>query len=44
MKFETVRIYFLSDFSVCCDPKIFLQWQRDVTTSPLYSPENKENE
>ena len=34
--FETVRIYFLSEFSVCCDPKILLPWQRDVTTSPLY--------
>ena len=44
MKFDTLPIYFLSDFSVCCHPKIFLQWQRDVTTSPLYSPENKENE
>ena len=36
MKFETVRIYFSSEFSVCCQPKILLQWQRDVTTSPLY--------
>ena len=36
MKFETVRIYFLSEFSVCCHPKILLPWQRDVTTSPLY--------
>ena len=24
MKFETVRIYFLSEFSVCCHPKILL--------------------
>ena len=38
MKFETVRIYFLSEFSVCCHPKILLPWQRDVTTSPLYRP------
>ena len=37
MKFETVRIYFLSEFSVCCHPKILLPWQRDVTTSSLYS-------
>ena len=37
MKFETVRIYFLSEFSVCSHPKILLPWQRDVTTSPLYS-------
>ena len=36
MKFETVRIYFSSEFSVCCQPKILLQWQRDVTTSSLY--------
>ena len=35
MKFGTVRIYFLSEFSVCCHPKILLPWQRDVTTSPL---------
>ena len=36
MKFETVRIYFLSEFSVCCHPKILLPWQRDVTTFSLY--------
>ena len=24
-------------FSVCCHPEILLPWQRDVTTSPLYS-------
>ena len=24
-------------FSVCCHPEISLPWQRDVTTSPLYS-------
>ena len=36
MKFKTVRIYFLSEFSVCFHPKILLPWQRDVTTSPLY--------
>ena len=35
MKFQTVRIYFLSEFSVCCHPKILLPWQRDVTTFPL---------
>ena len=33
MKFETVWIYFLSQFSVCYRPKILLPWQRDVTTS-----------
>ena len=31
-----VRIYFLSEFSVCCHPKILLPWQHDVTTYPLY--------
>ena len=36
MKFETVRIYFLREFSVCCHPKLLLPWQRDLTTSPLY--------
>ena len=35
MKFETVRILFLSEFSVCCHPKILLPWQPDVTTFPL---------
>ena len=34
---ETVRIHFLSDVLICCHPKILLPWQRDVTTSPLYS-------
>ena len=33
---DEVRIYFLSEFSVCCHPKILLPWQRDVTASPLY--------
>ena len=37
MKFETVRTYFLSEFSVCRHPKILLPWQSDVTISPLYS-------
>ena len=23
--------------SVCCHPKILLPWQRDVTTSPIYT-------
>ena len=31
-----MRIYFLSEFSVCCHPKILLPWQRDLTTSLLY--------
>ena len=33
---DEVRIYFLSEFSVCCHPKILLPWQRDVTTYRLY--------
>ena len=37
MKFETVRIHFLSDVLVCCHSKVLLPWHRDVTTSPLYS-------
>ena len=38
MKYETVRIYFLSEFPFqCCHPKLLLPRQRDVTTSPLYS-------
>ena len=37
MKFETVRIYFFSEFSVCYHPKRLLPWQSGVTTSPLYS-------
>ena len=36
MKFETVRMYFLSEFSVVCHPKILLPYQHDVTTSPPY--------
>jgi len=36
MKFETMRIHFLSDVLICCHPEILLPWQRDVTTSPLY--------
>ena len=36
MKSETVRIYFLSAFSVYCHPNSLLPWQHDVTTSPLY--------
>ena len=35
MKFETVRIHFLSDVSSCCHSENLLPWQRDVTTSPL---------
>ena len=37
MKYETMRIYFLSEFSVCCHPKILLPWQHDVTTSLYYN-------
>ena len=37
VKFEIVRIDFKVTLSVCCHPKILLPWQRDVTTSPLYS-------
>ena len=33
IKFETVRIHFLSEFTVCCHPEILLPWQRDVTTN-----------
>ena len=36
MKFETVRIHFLSDVLVCCHPGILLPKQREVTTSPFY--------
>ena len=36
MKFETVRIHFLSDVLVCCHSRTLLPWQRDVTTSSLY--------
>ena len=38
IKFEKVRIHFLSEFSVCCHPEILLPWERDATTSPLYWP------
>ena len=31
MKFEAVRIHFLSDVH----PEILIPWQRDLTTSPL---------
>ena len=37
MWFETVRIHFLSEFSVCCQ-NILLPWQRDVTTSITSTP------
>ena len=33
MKFETVRIHFLSDFLVCCHPEILFPC--DVRISPL---------
>ena len=33
MKFEKVRIHFLSDVLVCFHPEILLPLQRDVTTS-----------
>ena len=36
MKFETVRIHFLSDVLICYHPKILLPWQHDVTTSLNY--------
>ena len=36
MKFETVRIHFLSAVSVCGHPEILLPWQRDVTNFPLH--------
>ena len=36
IEFETVRIHFLGEFSVCGHPEILLPWERDVTTSPLY--------
>ena len=40
MKFETLRIYFFSEFSVCFQPKILLPWKRDVRTSLwLYATE-----
>jgi len=37
IKFEAVWIHSLSEFSVCCHPEILLPWERDITTSPLYS-------
>ena len=37
MKFEMVRIYFLSDVLICCHPDILLPWQSGVTTSSVYS-------
>ena len=30
MKFETVRLHFLSEVLICCHPEILLPWQRDV--------------
>ena len=36
MKFETVRILFLSDVLICGHPEILLPWQGDVTTSLYY--------
>ena len=41
MKFETVQIYFLSEFLVCCHPKNLLPWQHNLLTSLL--PINIEN-
>ena len=32
MKFETVRILFLSDVLACCHPEILLPRQRDLAT------------
>ena len=32
MKFETVRIHFLSDVLACCHPEILLPRQRDLAT------------
>ena len=40
VKFEIVQIDFEVTLWVCCRPKILLPWQRDITTSPLYSPPN----
>ena len=37
MKFETVRIHFLSDIFDLCHSEILLPQQCDVTTSPLYN-------
>ena len=36
VKFETVRILFLSEFSGSCQSEMLLPWERDLTTSPLY--------
>ena len=47
IKFETVRIFFLSDVFICCHPEILLPWQRDATTffsiMRLCSPLNLKN-
>ena len=32
MKFETVRIHFLSYVLACCHPEILLPWQREAAT------------
>ena len=34
---QTLQIHFEMTLSVCSHPEILLPWQRDVTTSPLYS-------
>ena len=39
MKFEKVRIHFLSDVLVCCHSTILLPWQHDVTTSLYWVPD-----
>ena len=36
MKFEAVRIHFLSEVFGLLSYKFMPPWQRDVTTSPLY--------
>ena len=36
MKFEEVRIHFLSEVFGLLSYKFMPPWQRDVTTSPLY--------
>ena len=35
MKFEAVRIHYLSEITVCCHPEMLLPWQRDVATTTL---------
>ena len=35
-KFDTVRLYLLSEFSVCCHPKTLLPRQHDLMTSLYY--------